>query len=69
MGKLIIKSASSIKKKLLDEKGDHLSKEFLRIMQIYECRFLGLCIYRNEDSYKETRKKILKEKREIKKKK
>jgi hypothetical protein len=50
IGKIIIRKASTIKKRI------HLNKYDLvytaRMLQIYECRILGLCIYRSEPSFK-----------------
>lgn len=50
IGRFVIKKAKTIKKILLtSEKGSN--EQVFRMLQIYSCRFCGLCIYRNEKVY------------------
>jgi len=62
---IIIHKASEVRKvlvKMRDGKVDGDKILWLRLSQIYSCRIFGLCIYRNEATYKQESKKILQEK-------
>jgi len=50
VGKYIIHKSSYILNILASEPKDE--KLYDRMMQIYECRLFGLCVYRNEQSFK-----------------
>jgi len=51
LGKYVIHRASTIKRLLGTSNLDIKSDWMIRLIQIYECRILGLCFYRNELSY------------------
>jgi hypothetical protein len=40
--------ASTIKAKLIDTVGDKNKIAYHKVLQIYQCRIFGLCIYRGE---------------------
>lgn len=57
----IIHRASTIKLQLIGEimKQDVKRTNFIRLMQIYECRLFGVCIYREEHCFNKLKKEIL----------
>lgn len=59
IGKVYIHKAKTILNRLNERKYDE--KYFKRVVQIYECRVLGLCIYRTEHSYQGMYTKIYSE--------
>ena len=59
LGKHIIRKSSTIKKRLIDHPECINSLDFWKVLQIYECRIFGLCIYRDTHSEKELYNKIL----------
>lgn len=65
IGKFIIRNAGGLRRTFISKlkerglHGDGPVKE--RILQIYSCRILGLCIYRDEVTYEIEGREILKE--------
>jgi len=61
IGNIIIKRSKTIRKNLKKYKIISDSQKWLRVLEIYECRIFGLCIYRNEISFQKAKNKILNE--------
>lgn len=63
--KFIVHRASHIKLKLItamvkEDVRDLVKRAaFIRMMQLYECRLFGLCIYRTEECFSQLKKEIL----------
>ena len=61
MNKLIVRKAKTIRK-IIVEKPITINDLLLDMMiQIYECRIFGLCVYRTEASYKKQKNENLEE--------
>jgi len=60
IGRIFIRRASSIKH-ILNNRNDGTEEDFVRMIQVYSCRFCGICIYRDEKTFMEERKMFYKD--------
>lgn len=59
VGNIVIKRARTIRKRIQNRNSkDKILLE--RMLQIYNCRLFGLCIYRTENDYIKMKQRILK---------
>lgn len=65
IGKFIIRNAGELRRTFINkikERDLHDNSPIkARILQIYNCRILGLCFYRDEATYEKEEREILKE--------
>jgi hypothetical protein len=58
IGKYVVRRAKSIKNALINR--DRGSEEdIIRVIQIYNCRFLGICFYRVDSEFYKDKNKFL----------
>tara|TARA_R110002124_G_C8592620_1_gene483493 strand:+ start:277 stop:468 length:192 start_codon:yes stop_codon:yes gene_type:complete len=57
IGKYIIRRAKTIKH-ILQNRDQGTKEAVARMLQIYSCRFCGICFYRNEQTFIKERKQF-----------